>query len=149
MPQIINPYKSGSTMGEDMFGIGGLADTFFGPKASTAAYTREKFKEAQRHNEYAPLIADELARITKEGGDVSQLLGRGYMGGATGKDLSDYYRLGTVTRNKNDLSGADATAALLAAGGAYGSTPRGVGEHNALTQATEYANWTAQLNAAD
>jgi hypothetical protein len=57
MPTIIKPY-SGGEMGESLFGIGGLTDAFFGPKASTAAYTREKFKEQQRQNEYTPLLAE-------------------------------------------------------------------------------------------
>jgi len=121
MPTIINPYKSGSTMGEDIFGLGGLADTFFGPKATTAAYTREKFNEARRINENVPLYAAAAAANT----DPREIVRRGILADQRGADMGNVIRTITANTNPNDLSGNRVTAALIGAGGPMSATPQG------------------------
>jgi hypothetical protein len=130
MPTIINPYKSGGTMGEDLFGLGGLADAFFGPKASTAAYTREKFKEASRQNLNVPLYADAVAG----GGDPGNIARLGILSGQTGQDVANYGRYVTTNRNPNDLTGNTVTASALGAGTPFAATAQGDAAHLANTQ---------------
>lgn len=120
MPTIINPYGNSKTMGDDLFGLGGIADAFFGPKASQSALYREKFKEAARQNEFLPQYATALGA----GGDPGRIAELGILAGQTGADVGNYGRYVTANRGAANLEDPRVTAAIIGAGGAASSTPQ-------------------------
>ena len=119
MPTIINPYGNQKTMGDDLFGLGGVADAFFGPKASTAAYTREKFREQQRQN----LGVEELATLLQDPNAApGSLAAAAARGGVTGTNLGQYNQFGVVGRAP-DIRDPSVARSVLQAGGNYATTP--------------------------
>jgi hypothetical protein len=138
MPQIINPYKPGPGLGDDLFGIGGLTDTFFGPKAATSAYTREKFKEQQRQNISTEDLANLLANPTANPGAIAAA---GIRAGIDPKNAFGYRSGANIARMdptqlETPASQALITQNLLTQPGAnYVSTPQGQASAQANTQA--------------
>jgi len=113
MVNVINPWKSGGSMGEDLFGIGGLTEAFFGPKASQTAYTREKFKEAARQNEYTPRLAESVRLLGTPGGNVNTTLADAIMSGTNPEHIATANLVATTANNPNDLGGNTVLAAQM------------------------------------
>lgn len=125
MPTIINPYANDKTMGADLFGIGGIADAFFGPKASTAAFTREKFKEQQRQNEATLALPGAIIS-----GDPNNIVRQGIWSGQTPQNTYGYRQGYGVSQPGIDLATPQgqktvSTLQMAVPGTAFTSTPMG------------------------
>jgi hypothetical protein len=139
-------------MGEDLFGLGGIADAFFGPKASQSAYTREKFKEAQRQNEYTPLLAESVRGLGLPGGNVNLAASQAINAGVPIDQVSGANLLTTTANNPNALGGNIVTAAAMGAKVPYGSTVSGFNaatDRQAATEIEKTNRMIASNEAAD
>jgi len=151
MVQIINPYGNQKTMGEDLFGLGGLTESFFGPKASTAAYTREKFKEQQRQNEATELVAQGIAQ---PGYDTGLLAGNAVRAGITPSNLFGMRSGVSISGLDPNALGTPANQGIITQnqltipGTAYGSTPLGMESTQRAHAASELAK-TDRIVRAD
>lgn len=122
MPTILNTYQNSSGNVGGL--LGELTDALWGPKASAAAYTREKFQEAQREN----TALEALAQSAQNTGRPIDL--------TDPTSLANSYRLGSrIAQFQNAQRGAVAARdaslnptaqSVVGAGGSYAATPQAV-----------------------